>query len=84
MAKSHYSADSAPLPKPSLPSDGGKNLDVTAWFARKPVAASEVFLLTDTGPYVGHTRDLYRRLPEHDAVRRNSVGTGNFTPTSIA
>lgn len=83
MAESHYSADSAPLPQPCLPSDVGKTLDVTAWFPRKPVLATAVFLLTDTGAYIGESDNLGSRLPDHDAVRRKSDQSGILTPISI-
>jgi hypothetical protein len=81
MAKSQYSADSASLPPPRLPSDGNKMGTSTplipASFLKNTLPVSTTFVLTD----IGENADLGRRLPEHGSVRRKTGQSG--TPSLI-
>ena len=89
MAKSQYSADSAPLPQSRSPFDGNKvgvfkTAYLPAAFLKDMLSVPATFVVTGTNAYIGESADLRRRLPEHGAVRRTDGQSGTCTPTPIS
>lgn len=86
MAKSEYSADSAPLPQ-SLASSNRNKLDIfnaahlPAPFPTDRLSVNVSFLVAGTNGYIGESADVWRRLAEHGTVRRTAGQSGTCTPT---
>jgi hypothetical protein len=88
MAKSQYSADSASLPQPPLPSDGNrmgtfKTAGLPTSFLKDALPVPTTFVVTDMSAYIGKSADLGCRLSEHRSVRRNVGKNDTPAPTSI-
>lgn len=89
MAKSQYSADSAPLPQsPSPPNSNKVDVFKTAYFPapflKDVLLASKTYVLIGMNGYIGESANLRRRLREHGAVRRMDGQSGTCTPTPIS
>ena len=83
MAKTEYSADSAPLPQ--SPSAGDKTAYLPAPFPKDTLSLTTTFVVTGTTGYIGESADLGRRLSKHGAVHRTAGQSGTCPPihTSI-
>ena len=74
MAKTHYSADSAPPPHAPSGLDTVKTQSFPTVCLKGTLQTIKAYVLTganaDISAYIGETADLSRRLPEHVSRRK--------------
>lgn len=88
MAKSQYSADSAPLPPSTAPSNRDKmgavtpfNVPATFLMGMLPIPKS--YVVTGVNAYIGESHGALRRLTDRASVHRMAEQSGIPTPDSI-